>query len=526
MYLTEHARTLANSTVDEPILGREADMERNAAGGFVFRTTDATVLDRFLILGTEGGTYYVTEQKLTREAASTVVKMLTASEASARNVVDRAVEISQAGRAPKNDAALFVLALASSVGHADARSYALKQLPKVARTATHLFQFIEMVQAFRGWGRSLKRAVADWYLSQTTEKVAYQAIKYRNRAGWSHRDVLRKAHPKTTDVDRAELFDWICRGTLGDNVPTAVLQFDALQQATSAEQAAEMLSSFGLPREAVPTQFLNDRAVWQALLTNMPITALVRNLNKMTMVGLFDNKVNVDYVVSRLIDPEQLKRGRVHPFAMLVAWKTYASGQGHRGSNTWTPHAKIVQALAHGFEMAFDFLPTTDERVFIGIDVSGSMGWSFLNGNSPVNCREASAAMLMVHMRQCSQVKVGAFTNHLLMLQVDNDIKLDSMIDKISRLPFGGTNVGSVIEHAINNNLQVDKFVIYTDNETWQGSHVTTLLAKYRKQSGINAKLIVVAMETSNHSVADPNDPLQLDIVGFDTATPQVLAEF
>ena len=526
MYLTTHARTLANSTVDEPILGREAEMTRNAAGGYVFKASDATVLDRFLILGTEGGTYYVTEQKLTRDAASTVVGMLTASKANARNVVDRTVEISQAGRAPKNDAALFVLALASSVGHADARSYALAQLPKVARTATHLFQFIEMVQAFRGWGRSLKRAVADWYLAQPTAKVAYQAIKYRNRAGWSHRDVLRKAHPKTTDVDRAELFDWICRGTLGENVPTAVLQFDALQQATSAEQAAEMLSSFGLPREAVPTQFLNDRVVWQALLTDMPITALVRNLNKMTIVGLFNDKVNVDYVVSRLIDPDQLKRGRVHPFAMLVAWKTYASGQGHLGGKTWEPNSNIVQALARGFEMAFDFLPTTDERVFIGLDVSGSMGWSFLNSNSPINCRDASAAMLMVHMRQCKHVKVGAFTTNLQMMNIEPDISLDKLIKKVSNMPFGGTNIGSVIEHAINNKLQVDKFVIYTDNETWQGQHVTTLLDKYRKQSGINAKLIVVAMETTRHSVADPKDPLQLDIVGFDTATPQVIAEF
>ncbi|VDK59589.1 unnamed protein product, partial [Gongylonema pulchrum] len=37
----------------------------NDAGGFVFRISDESLVRRFLILGTTGGTYYVTEKELT-----------------------------------------------------------------------------------------------------------------------------------------------------------------------------------------------------------------------------------------------------------------------------------------------------------------------------------------------------------------------------------------------------------------------------------------------------------------------------
>jgi hypothetical protein len=41
-----------------------------------------------------------------------------------------------------------------------------------------------------------------------------------------------------------------------------------------------------LPREAIPTQWLNEVEVWDALVQRMPLTAVVRNLVKMTAVGL------------------------------------------------------------------------------------------------------------------------------------------------------------------------------------------------------------------------------------------------
>ena len=47
-----------------------------------------------------------------------------------------------------------------------------------------------------------------------------------------------------------------------------------------------MINECALPREAIPTQSLNELEVWDALLQRLPLTALVRNPGKMSAVGL------------------------------------------------------------------------------------------------------------------------------------------------------------------------------------------------------------------------------------------------
>ena len=182
----------------------------NSAGGHAFPVDDWTRLDRFLILGSEGSSYYAGEAALTRDNAQAVLRAIAADGARA---VARIVAVSEGGRAPKNDPALFALALAAAADDLGTRRAALAALPRVARTGTHLFQFAAFVEGTRGWGRALRRAVGGWYTTQPAERLAYQLVKYRQRGGWSHRDLLRLAHPEVTDPTRAALLDWACRGT-------------------------------------------------------------------------------------------------------------------------------------------------------------------------------------------------------------------------------------------------------------------------------------------------------------------------
>src|SRR5262249_37720361 len=159
----------------------------NGAGGYAWAVDDWTRLRRFLILGSEGGSYYAGEWKLTRENAAAVERCVAAD---GSRTVSEIVAVSDAGRAPKNDPAGFARALAAGVGDERTRKEALAALPQVCRTATHLFQFATFVEGFRGWGRSLRRAVGSWYADRSPDSLAHQAVKYRRRAGLTHRDLL------------------------------------------------------------------------------------------------------------------------------------------------------------------------------------------------------------------------------------------------------------------------------------------------------------------------------------------------
>ena len=150
----------------------------NSAGGYVFALDDAARLRRFLILGADGGTYYTNAQTLAVENAKVLERMAAADP---RTLVDTIVEVSTSGAAPKQNPALFALAHAASVPQA--REAALRALPKVARTGSHLLTFAEYVEQFRGWGRGLRRAVGSWYTARPVDRLAYQAVKYRQREG-------------------------------------------------------------------------------------------------------------------------------------------------------------------------------------------------------------------------------------------------------------------------------------------------------------------------------------------------------
>src|SRR5215813_5702254 len=325
----------------------------NSAGGHAFPVDDWVRLDRFLVLGSEGGSYYAGERALTRENTQAVMRCI---QSDGPRAVARISAISTAGRAPKNDPAIFALTLAAGLGDPATRAAAFAALPEVCRTGTHLFQFAAAIEGVRGWGRGLRRAVARWYLARPVDELAHQAVKYQQREGWSHRDLLRLAHPQTEERARKALFDWICRGTLDEAVPALVRSFASAAKAETAAALLPLIREGGLPREAVPTQWLRDAAVWQALLERMPMTALVRNLAKLTQVGVIKPfGDSLPLVLSKLCDAEAIRRARLHPMAILLALRTYAQGRGDKGALAWEPVQTVIDALNAAFYTAFAY---------------------------------------------------------------------------------------------------------------------------------------------------------------------------
>ena len=114
--------------------------------------------------------------------------------------------------------------------------------------------------------------------------------------------------------------------------------------------------------------------MWDALLQRMPMTAMIRNLGKMTSIGLvqpFSDAAKL--IVRKLGDETVLKRARIHPMAVLIAGKVYAQGKGEKGSLTWQPVPKIIDALNAAFYATFQNVEPCGKPVLLALDVSGSM---------------------------------------------------------------------------------------------------------------------------------------------------------
>lgn len=504
----------------------------NNADGFAWAVDDWTRLDRFLLLGSEGGTYYVTEQELTIRNAEAVLRCV---KANGPRVVDYVVEVSEGGRAPKNDPALFVLAMAAGEGDRETRRLALEALPRVARIGTHLFHFLEFSKAFRGWGRGLREAVAAWYNEKEVDKLAYQVVKYRQRDGWTHRDVLRLAHPKPPSDVHQQLYAWLV-GKENFNYdqakwPNVVLGFlDAHQcRPCSPKHQAQIVQKYGLTREMVPNDWLTAPDVWRALLVKMPLTAMIRNLGNMSKIGLLTagNWDAIDQVTGKLEDTEYLRKSRIHPLSVLAALNTYSSGHGFRGKGQWEPVPQVVDALDAAFYTAFGNVEPTGQSWLLALDISGSMTGGDIAGVGGITPRVGSAAMALVTANVEPRHTFVGFSRGLMTLNISPRQRLDDVCRYLSGFPFGGTDCALPMIWVLENKVFVDTFVVYTDSETWAGRiHPAQALDEYRRKVNPNAKLVVVGMVSNGFSIADPDDIGMLDVVGFDTATPNVIGQF
>jgi len=547
---TKHFST-KTTPQSQPLPTAETPQVKNRAGGYVWSVDEWTRLDRFLILGTEGGTYYVSEKKLTQSAAKAVQHCI---KTDGLRTVNRIVEISYAGRAHRNDAALFALAMAAKLGDEPTRAAAYKALPQVARIGTHLFHFMEYVKGFGGLGgNGFKRALQRWYMEKPAEKLAYQAVKYQSRDGWSHKDVLRLAKPAGAGGDHQTILAWITKGVQNGivdvaEVPEAVRIIWAFEKAKVCEDLKEMVRlivDHKLPHECVPNEWKSKAEIWDALLQNMPVGAMLRNLNKLTVVGLLDNMSDATRkVVDTLTDPARLKKARVHPMAVLIALKTYQQGRGFKGSMTWNPVRKVVDALDKGFYAAFGAVEPSGKRLMLALDVSGSMT-APVSGCPMLSCREAAAAMALVTANVEDRYEIvgfhsggqGAWTTGergygwqqgISPLDISPRQRLDDVVRSIANLPFGATDCALPMRYALSvMGLEIDAFCIYTDNESWSGSvHPDQALNQYRQKRGIPAKLVACAMTADRYSVANPDDAGQMDVIGFDANTPNVISDF
>ena len=521
----------------EPLNERQVP---NSAGGHAFPVDDMTRLQRFLILGSEGGSYYASERKLTLENAAAVKRCI---ENDGTNAVYEIAYISRHGRAPKVGPPLFALAMAATYGHLGTRELAFAYLPQMARTGSHLQMFIDYIGTMRGWGRGLRKAIGNWYTQRPLKDAVYQTVKYRQRYNLTHRDLLRKAHPYVTDSQMNILFEWITKGTLPSWQDHPALHLIlAYEDAKTAgpNDLARIIELLKLTWEMVPSEMLDKPEVWRALAQDMPMTALLRNLATLTRVGVIAPMDSAEVC-------ETLKSigtmHKIHPIAVLTALLVYRAGKGVRGKNTWIPVPQVIDALDAAFGRSFSQAPQTNKRLYLGIDVSGSMSHGEVAGVPGLSPRMAAAAMAMaIARREPNYYMAGfaaspgesprlAYVNRQAPVMSPLDITAsDSISDAMQKtrdLPFGRTDCALPMLHAMELKLNVDCFIILTDSETWVGNiHPVEALRQYRRKSGIPATLVVVGMVSNEFTIADPDDAGMMDVVGFDSAVPELITDF
>ncbi|MEU0565317.1 TROVE domain-containing protein [Nonomuraea sp. NPDC005983] len=540
------------STVATPqtrrIPGR-ADQVQNAAGGYVFDKDLWTKLEDFLILGTTGGTYYVSEDQLTADNAGVLFQALAED---GPRVVSLLTEISTARppRAPKQRPALFALAAAYARGDADTRQAAKLALPRVARTTDHLAQFFGYYKNLGGkatgrgtapvTGRSLRTALGSWFLTGSADDVAFKACKAAQRRTpqgetFSLRDVLRIAHPVADSEQRRTLFGWIA-GNVPDERARAALpaveRFLTAKAATTVDEAVRAVAELRVPWEFLPDAMLREPAVWDALVDTAGMTALLRNLARMTRIGTLTPMGEATArAAARLADRDALLRARIHPMDAWLALRVYASGRSQPNrradAQTWQPVPAILDALEETYELSFGNAEPSGRRLLAAVDSSGSMEQHVVVGGSPVGSAYEVGCAMAVMLARIERGDVHV-------IDVDTSVHASKVTPRTNlreiaswRPSGGGTDLSLPFTWAAGRRMDVDGIVVFTDNETWAGrSHPAQALAAYRRKVNPQTRVVVAAMTAVGYTIGDPKDAGVLNVAGLDASLPLVVNGF
>ena len=540
--------------VAKVIKGREKDMIKNPDGAFVFKIDDMAFLDRFLIMGAATGSIG-RNVKIAKESAKLAIDMIAKDPF---KVITRVYELNAGRRVFTKEPSLLVLALAMCHMYntnIESRRLASNTAAEICNTPYDISRLAEFYKEVAGnKGFMLTQCIQRWFSIRNPAKVAYQGVKYRSRNGWTPGDLLRVSHPKPEDEPMSLAMAYLTspkseRGRIAAGAFDIFRDFEAAMSSTNVKEVMAVLErNPQITWEMIPTNFLNEFAVWNLLVDNIPMTALVRNLSRFAANGFFKNNTFKKKVLDKLESKEYVTRGGMHPFKVYLARYTFARGRG--ASSTWTPDRDVAAALDEAFKFSFDNLKPINGRFLIGIDSSASMTWDssrILGGEGPVAREFASVLAYILARANNFNVDVGGFTARASVLRsygtasgryaklyneegftlLDLEWKnMHHISNEIQKITAGSTNCGAPVLHALRTKEAYDGIIIITDNDINMGDHPVPLMAKYRSQIKPGAKMVVITTQVCNYSVADPRDPLMLDVVGVDASGPEIVLDF
>lgn len=477
----------------------------NHAAAITYERSLREQVVQVLSTSTLGDTFYVTGEKLRTETLEVLTKARRECPAFLARALVWARNHGMMRKVP-----ILGLVVLSAGGSATKRLFQ-QVFPLVILTPDDLREFIRecvlgKIPGRKGLGGMTVPSVRAW-LAGISE---YHALKYGSSVskGVTLRDAIRMSHPKPQSAEIAETFAWLVRGKsgLGENQDTLpqIRAFEQLKQATTEEEQVRLVRDGKLPFEVVTPVLKPSTAVWSELLMHAPYMNLLRNLVTFTRHGVFKEETHVQHAVSRLTDPQAVRRSKVLPFRFFNAWKMYSEVEGFE--------PRIADAIRKACEISFENISSFGERtVCVAPDVSGSMSSAISNQGTTryIDVAGIFAGALMKRIE--GRGVVLPFEGHVVTsagLSFRDDVLVTS--EKLARIQGGSTAVGAPIQYLLDRKISVDVFIGITDNVDWcygdgwsdaSGSFLE-LWRRYRKEVNPNAKAFLVTIAPYRDAVA------------------------
>lgn len=314
----------------------------------------------------------------------------------------------------------------------------------------------------------------------------YTVSKYseRNKSVSLH-DVINLTHPAPRSGNRDEMFGRIVTGELDDHEDVDPLREDRTWESTRSDDEDER----------------SEAEQWRDRLDDMGIMARVRNLRNMREAGLSGSEI-FDYdvdtgrgdVVGRdtPFGPNSeniVRNSKMFPFRFYQAF--VACSEQDSDDDTWgistrntTPTFTIDAGsllddfserwLNEAIDVSSQNLPETLENTFTSIDLSGSMDREISEHSDMARAEIGSLFGAMLLKRDSD---AGAFGDDFVTFEVSEQARqsngtldLAGKIYEASSTVGNSTNGWKTLQWATEEDVEYDRFVVFTDEQIWDST--------------------------------------------------------
>lgn len=295
--------------------------------------------------------------------------------------------------------------------------------PKIVKRADELievtsYQLARNGGSHKGFPNSLKRGLADAFANFDE----YQLNKYdTNKTEVSLGDVVKIVHPvfRGDEEYRRAIYNFLTK----DEVSPALTKISALKELLAKseidEEAERLIRESHVTWETLISKFGSTTENWERVIPNMGYMALLRNLRN------FEQKsVNLDDVVRRISDPEEVRRSKQLPFRFLSAYRNVTD-------------ARLQRAINAAFAASLSNVEIPGTMAVL-VDVSGSMTAKVSNKSS-VSYKDVGATLGYMAVLKSHYSTVVPFGNTAEEIRIDPD---GNPMDEILNITTADDRVG------------------------------------------------------------------------------------
>ena len=390
--------------------------------------------------------------------------------------------------------------------------------PQVIDNGRMLRNFVQILRSGvtgrKSLGSAPKRLVRQW-LERANDR---QLLEASIGNAPSLADIVKMVHPRPANASREAFYAWLVGKPWNS---------EALSETLRAFEAWKLDRSGDVP--AVPFQMLTALGLgqkeWSAIAANASWQTTRMNLNTFLRHGVFEDRDLVNRIAKRLADPDAVRRSRVFPYQLLVAYLN---------AETAVP-SRVREALQDALEVSLDNVPSLEARMVVCPDVSGSMQspvTGYRKGaSSKVRCVDVAGLIAAAFLRKNRDARVIPFEINVVPLDLNARDTVMTNATKLANVGGGGTNCSAPLALLNREKAKADLVVYVSDNESWvdaqRGTRGTAMLEEWNlfRQRNPKARLICIDL-VPNLTVQAPDRTDILNIGGFSDTVFDLIGSF